>query len=427
MPDSLYWQNNTSSTPHSTYQSTPYTDPTNGVINWFNTNFKFDDGGIWNAAGSYQQNAVVTSAMDGFLYSWVPTTAGNTGSDPGAMTNGVLNNPTSKWAPARTPLRSTLVTRNPVSNYIYPAIDPNHQGEPLDTLTTVATGLTDPAFINYTVGGTFTNAILMSGKTMLPYGVGDNYAGGVATYNHYRGQWISNPTPAYQMNDIVLFAPAAGAAGVPTPTAPGYTFICGYGFTAGGAALPGATPPATYNASGYITVNPGWQLQPWSAQPTKTNVNTATFRELLRAFWCVMCGTPNDATPFGDIANAAGWNGEIYATTPANPWHQFRSPLRDPTANALAPNTSPPIAPRPTTGSPTYGSVTWMDSTNVMILRAALAAVNTIGLRDQTQDIVSRSVYLTANVNPTPATANTPSVPIPCQAMVYSSAASALH
>ncbi|MGD0388920.1 MAG: helix-hairpin-helix domain-containing protein [Tepidisphaeraceae bacterium] len=134
-------------------------------------------------------------------------------------------------------------------------------------------------------------------------------------------------------------------------------------------------------------------MQPWSSNPVKANVNTAAFPELFRAFWSVMAGNPSNATPFGTTGVD---NYNIYdatAPTPSNPTlgnpqAMFRSPIRDPFGAAGTAYVSLLDAPNAS------GNVT---NTNTMLLRAALAAVNTLGLRDNSQNVLSRTITLLKN------------------------------
>jgi hypothetical protein len=258
------------------------------------------------------------------------------------------------------PLRALLVTHNPVSNYIQPLYD-NNPNNPEGT-------------------GVYSSSEPLMATDMLPYG-SDTLAG--ATNPHYRGIW--NSGTGYLANDIVLFpGPTAGYTG------PSYTFLALANNT--------GTTPAAINVNNVMTVPLAapttWQLQPWSQNPVKANVNTATFRELFRAFWSVMAGNPSYATPFG-VTGVDGFS--IYDPTvptvanplTGNPQAMFRSPLRDPvgmnTANASLLDTPA------TAGTPPVPSVT---NKNVMVLRAALAAVNTLGLRDNSQNVISRTLFL---------------------------------
>ncbi|MDP9172933.1 MAG: helix-hairpin-helix domain-containing protein [Planctomycetota bacterium] len=225
------------------------------------------------------------------------------------------------------PARSLVVTHNPVSNYIQPVYDPTFLGEPINA-------------------------------AMLPYGIGTKLPGTQPNYNHFLGRWIAAPAIPYVKDDVVIGADGA-------------TYICKSG---GGVTDPGTLSPAA------LQTDPNWRRQPWSNHPVKTNVNTATFGELFRAFWCVMAGNPADSdSPFGPAPVS---DDTIY--NPNHPRHEFRSVLRDPTTNVGTPG-APVVFPP--------GSMTQ--------LRAALAAVNTLGLRDQSQNIVSRNISLLARISAT--------------------------
>jgi hypothetical protein len=258
------------------------------------------------------------------------------------------------------PLRALLVTHNPVSNYIQQLYD-NNPNNPEGT-------------------GVYSSSEPLMATDMLPYGP-DTLAG--ATNPHYRGIW--NSATGYLANDIVLFpGPTAGYAG------PSYTFLA--------LANNAGSTPATINANNVMTLPVAapttWQLQPWAQNPVKANVNTATFRELFRAFWSVMAGNPSYATPFG-VTGVDGFN--IYDPTAptalspntGNPQAMFRSPLRDPIGMNSS-NASLLDAPV-TTGTPPVSNVT---NKNVMLLRAAIAAVNALGLRDNSQNVISRTLFL---------------------------------
>jgi hypothetical protein len=288
-----------------------------------------------------------------------------------------------------TPVRALLVPRNPVSNYITPLYDVTAPTGPMVTsLVSLATA-----------GGAAV------GTLMLPY-----------VSNTFQGTW--NAAHPYNFNDIVQFGK--------------YTFISNTVNNMG-------NTPATFDAGGdgnIATVNePDWSLQPWTQRPVKANINTATFRELFRAYWSVMAGTPTSGTGVGSNTPFGPTPAEIatipipmteYITaatnmaTPGNldnpytvpvaaavnlPWHQFRSVLRDPTAPA------PPTTPQ-----------NFMDPTNVMLLRAALAAVNAIGQRDETQNIISRTVWLKAYIYNPALTPKPALVQQNVEAQVYSAA-----
>jgi hypothetical protein len=341
------------------------------------------------------------------------------------------------------PLRSLLTTRNPVSNYITPVYDSGPPGEvatidpdqPMDTLamlqqTSIQNGALPlpaplgkamlPYYDNmipsaewtpwnktatYNVGqivqfGGIFYVSLITGNTDIPPAIytGSNITGynsnSWGTWGQFKGVW--NQNAVYRFNDIVV-----------DPT-DGNTYI----------SLNDdnqiATAPHTLLTSGALHGYPAnlayWQRQSISQHPVKTNVNTATFRELYRAFWSVMSGNPANSCPFGQTpANAASYQtagtyDHPYETTNPTainiPWHMFRSVVRDPTA---------PIAAA--VGGPYNMPTNFMDPTNVMALRAALAAVNTLGLRDQTQNIISRTIWLTTYIG---------NVPTAVEARVYS-------
>jgi hypothetical protein len=254
------------------------------------------------------------------------------------------------------PMRALLVTHNPVSNYIQQVYNNNNSAAFFNSYPPAQAYASDPILPNY----------------MLPYG--SNTAAGANP--HYRGQW--NSTTAYNVNDIVVY-PGAGTGYL----GQSYTFIA---VNPGGV---GAGQPAPATLTNGVLTPPtvaqlaNWQLQPWSSNPVKANVNTATFRELFRAFWCIMAGNPSNATPFGYFTTD-DLNG-IYDNSITNTQFMFRSPLRDPTANVW-PKATQLDEPASINGNST--------NTNAMLLRAALAAVNTLGLRDNSQNIISKTFIL---------------------------------
>jgi Helix-hairpin-helix motif len=373
--------------------------------------------GLLNSASAAPQT-VLESLLPASLY-WKTPPAGPIA---GTAYNSVpydpsqTNTPTTGWfasnfaypAPSATdnltlPMRALLVVKNPVSNYIQQVYNNN----------SVANGGAgpdsgDPILPNY----------------MLPYSSPKTLAS--PNNPHFKGIWSNSV--AYNLNDIVVFPGPNPPVNVTTGVAPGapyngpsYTFIV---TSPTGLAL-GQPPPATFNSNNVMTTPTAaqlanWQLQPWSTNPTKANVNTATLRELFRAFWCVMAGNPSNATPFGSTGVDA-YN--IYDPTPpttaspptGNPQVIFRSPLRDPVGEGTA-NVSLLDVPAASAVTPP-ASVT---NTNVMLLRAALAAINAIGLRDNSQNIISRTIDL---LNPSQidnGAGGTTAAPVELQ--VYSSA-----
>lgn len=128
-------------------------------------------------------------------------------------------------------------------------------------------------------------------------------------------------------------------------------------------------PTTTYD-------NDTWVYEPWTTSPTKIPVNSATFGQLWLAYWSVMADQTRSDGNLGP-AFPYGWDPTL-DLLPLNrrSGHMFRSPLR--------------VAP-PTTG----GSRPWLlTPMQVMQLRAAIAAVNAIDMRDSDDDVTSRTVQL---------------------------------
>jgi hypothetical protein len=120
-----------------------------------------------------------------------------------------------------------------------------------------------------------------------------------------------------------------------------------------------------------------WIYEPWTSSPTKINVNTGTFGQLWLAYYQVMADQPNNTTP-----NIRTWMPAFPAPatsaapgTPPGTARMFRSPLR--------------YVPQPLPNLPVG-----LTPTQVMQLRAALAAVNTIDMRDSDDNVSSRTVHL---------------------------------
>lgn len=126
-----------------------------------------------------------------------------------------------------------------------------------------------------------------------------------------------------------------------------------------------------------------WVYEPWTTSPTKISVNTGTFGQLYLAYWSVMADTY--------VSNT--WEPEFYAVTSPTTARMFRSPLR--TGQQAVP------APAPT-NPPTANTAAALTPIQVMQLRAALAAVNTIDLRDGDFDVSSRVVTLSDPTNGNP-------------------------
>lgn len=111
------------------------------------------------------------------------------------------------------------------------------------------------------------------------------------------------------------------------------------------------------------TLNPAASLA-----TAKASVNTATFGELWRAYWATMAaiGTGNVKDPI------------------TGPISMFRSPLR-----ALENPGGTVFPPR------AYPESAWIETTkNTALLRSAIAAVNTIDLRDSDHNVTSKRIYI---------------------------------
>jgi hypothetical protein len=119
-----------------------------------------------------------------------------------------------------------------------------------------------------------------------------------------------------------------------------------------------------------------WEYQPFNLTPSKSSLNTATFRELYRTWWQFLADENNPSlTPYGATADATPYNHTN------NPQRQFRSSLRDVRLNSSNNFDTQTIRFAPF---------------QQMLLRSALAAVNTIDLRDSDDDITSRTIILRA-------------------------------
>lgn len=143
-----------------------------------------------------------------------------------------------------------------------------------------------------------------------------------------------------------------------------YVEYKGLPFRARGNVTGGSIPP----------LNPaGWEFQPFTSTPTKASLNTATFAALYRAFWQVFADDTNPALP----AVLTG----MFKSSVRDP-----RPVADPNAIALNPEM-------------------------MMYLRSAIAAVNTLDLRDADENITARTISLNMIEGANPA--------VPVQATVY--------
>lgn len=103
-----------------------------------------------------------------------------------------------------------------------------------------------------------------------------------------------------------------------------------------------------------------WAAEPYVSAPTKISINSGSFEQLFTAFWSAM---------FQPGAN----NTTTFATPPNTERRQFYSPLRDP--NEL------PFGGTPRQFRPS-DQIALLPPSEVVKLRAAIAAVNTLNLRN---------------------------------------------
>lgn len=143
-----------------------------------------------------------------------------------------------------------------------------------------------------------------------------------------------------------------------------------------------------------------WALLGSANGTEKTNLNTADFGELYWSFRRYLSTpTANLQQPAPAFAASSpfpmvGVTATGLSLYEQNKWRQYRNVIRDPMAqdpmladdwrtklpNAVATATTPELAPR------------FMTSSEVMQMRAALAAVNTIDLRDDDDNITARRI-----------------------------------
>lgn len=170
-----------------------------------------------------------------------------------------------------------------------------------------------------------------------------------------KGRWT--PGAEYGVGDWVwheALPVGPNAAPDPTPRAA----ICLRAHVA--EAQPAATNPThPYNAPTH------WAVMPWSTHPTRLNINTASFEQLWANFFAVM----RDAR---GVAATAAANGQ-----------QFRNPIRK----------RPPLP-----GEPPGPAGVQLTARQVAMMRAAIAAVNAIDLRDPDGDVTSRTIELASAV-----------------------------
>ncbi len=190
----------------------------------------------------------------------------------------------------------------------------------------------------------------------------------------YRGNW--DAAIEYQPGDVVTYGDTA--AGIE-----GGTYVA-VNATTGVVPVIAGTPPTT---------NFNWSFQPYGRATHRASVNTADFNTLWTAFWNVMVNQAEDelnASPFGDaIAGGGGVpndGAQTYLhgrTGTEHPQRMFRSPIRDAATSA--------------------SDRKFLSPAQVIMLRAALAAVNAIDLRDADDTVTARAVVLPGDtIQPTP-------------------------
>lgn len=125
--------------------------------------------------------------------------------------------------------------------------------------------------------------------------------------------------------------------------------------------------------AGGVTLPDTTWMEPYRAVPAKTNVNTASFKELYRAFWCVMSENTASGTPFAaayePVADGVFYGMEFVDAypfdpepLPPHPQRMFRTIIRDPR------------------GAPI--DAVYIKNSDMVTLRAAIAATQTMQMRD---------------------------------------------
>jgi hypothetical protein len=163
-----------------------------------------------------------------------------------------------------------------------------------------------------------------------------------------------------------------------------------------------ADDPAHEAMAAYVRA--GEAADPSPPAPPRTSINTARFDELFRAFWNVMGEATPDGTPFQDaIADAATNEGVtadvIYKDT-------YRGNRFAPASHAPMESQHPARMFRSSLRDPQDSRRIWFEPREQMFLRAALAAANTLELRDSDFNIEPREITLTARDNGNPVQVN---------------------
>lgn len=202
----------------------------------------------------------------------------------------------------------------------------------------------------------------------------------------FRGSWTDAPSQKYRIGEWVRFAFTPVAPGLPTVR----SFVCVRNHQSNNSNLPyvnGVGPNLAF-----------WAEAPWASQPTKVNPNTASFGQLMAAYNAVMGDGPEVKLPEGaDAAHDPDADPEYQdpsAPTAAPPQTTEAYDLDKSVftfGNVMRPLGTAPVAPLP----PRY----------VKQLRAALAAVNTIDVRDPDDTVTSRTVVMADDAGTNPITA----------------------
>ncbi len=187
-----------------------------------------------------------------------------------------------------------------------------------------------------------------------------------------------------------------------------YVCILPYDAFVNTAAEPGPTginPPATPFWAGTTLVAPtaaqiaakvGNPGLPFTVQPVKTPVNTAPFEQLYLAYAQVMTDSVGS-----DAAIAGGPTPQATVVPQWQPPMQPVATVADPLGKAAYPYPEQQMPMfRSVVRDPSGGTARRLTSSQMLKLRAALAAVNTIDLRDGDDDVTSRRVILTDASNP---------------------------
>lgn len=231
------------------------------------------------------------------------------------------------------------------------------------------------------------------------------------------GRW--NPDAVYDVGDVVEH--------VVGPNGPAHVFVCISPVQRNGLP-PGTLPPNPNALAEHPSHVVAWEPRPFEYFPTKASVNSGSFGQLFLAYWQMM-GEPTSLwqlispnpqevpkiqSPFKDAFRAAiiadspadfdspywgtrfvapGYGGTAWTYSPypptaaadQNPQRMFRSPIRA-IPQASATNGFDARTPR-------------LSTDQVMRLRAALAAVNTIDMRDSDDNITFRDINLGVTLN----------------------------